>query len=406
MLLASEARRVCMTKKDCSIPLISVIVPVYNIEHYLERCIESIITQTYANLEIILVDDGSTDCSGKICDEYAKKDERIKVIHKANGGLVSARKAGIVEASGDYATYVDGDDWIEKNMYEHLFARIEDADIIISGVVRDYKSHSVCEVNKLSEGIYQGISLQTVYKNMICTEKFFERGVQPHVINVLCKKKLLLENQMQIPNEINVGEDTACIYPVLLNAKKIVLINECLYHYVMRTDSIMGTNDGKEIDRYRFLYRYFKDRFSDVIDCKKELMMQLDYLLIYFLLLKEMSIFQSAENVVFPYADIPCGSKVIVYGTGRFGKELMRYLKESKILSVVLWVDNSEIDKLKEFIALEEYDYVIIAVLLNEIVSEIEQTLLKVGMTADKIRKIDIGQIDKMISKVDYLLGK
>lgn len=395
-----------MMKKDCYNPLISVIVPIYNIEHYVERCIESIISQTYVNLEIILVDDGSTDCSGKMCDVYAKKDERIKVIHKANGGLVSARKAGIVEASGDYATYVDGDDWIEKNMYKYLFARIEDADIIISGVVRDYKSHSICEVNKLPEGVYQGISLQTIYKNMICTGKFLERGVQPHIFSVLCKKKLLLENQMQVPNEINVGEDAACIYPVLLNSKKIVLINECLYHYVMRADSIMGTNDGKELDRYRFLYRYLKKRFWDVTDCKKELMMQIDYLLIYFLLLKEMRIFESAENVVFPYADIPCGSKVIVYGTGRFGKELIRYLKESKILSVVLWVDNSEIDKLKEFIALEEYDYVIIAVLLDEIASEIERILLQVGITTEKIRKIDIDQIDKMISKVDYLLEK
>lgn len=393
-----------MIKKDCSTPLISVIVPVYNIENYIERCIESIIAQTYVNLEIILVDDGSTDSSGRICDAYAKRDERIKVIHKVNGGLVSARKTGILEASGEYAAYVDGDDWIEKNMYEYLIARIEDADVIISGVVRDYKSHSVREVNKISEGVYQGISLQDIYKSMICTGKFFERGIQPHIFNVLYKKNLLLENQIQVPNELNVGEDAACIYPVLLNAKKIVLINECLYHYVMRTDSIMGTNDGKELDRYRLLYKYLKKRFCDVTDCKKSLMMQINYLLMYFLLLKELRILQNEENIVFPYTDVPYGSKVVVYGTGRFGKELMHYIKESKVFSVVLWLDNSEIDKLKKFIVSEEYDYVFIAVLLDEVANEIEQTLLQVGITTEKIRKIDIDQINKMISKLDNLL--
>ena len=98
--------------------IVTVIVPVYNVENYLQQCIDSIIGQSYKYLEIILVDDGSTDGSGKICDEYANQDNRIKVIHKQNGGLVSARKAGLKEATGKYIAFVDSDDWIDTDMYE------------------------------------------------------------------------------------------------------------------------------------------------------------------------------------------------------------------------------------------------------------------------------------------------
>ena len=101
--------------------LVSVIVAVYNIEEYLPRCIDSISAQTYRNLEIILVDDGSTDSSGGICDDYAQKDRRIKVIHKKNGGLSDARNAGLDKVSGDYIGFVDGDDWIEEDMYRAMY---------------------------------------------------------------------------------------------------------------------------------------------------------------------------------------------------------------------------------------------------------------------------------------------
>ena len=119
--------------------LISVIVPIYNIDRYVGICIESIIKQTYDNLEIILVDDGSTDKSPVICDLYATKDNRIKVIHKPNGGLVSARKAGVQNATGKFVGYVDGDDYVEPTFFESLYNAITryDADVAISGYSRD-----------------------------------------------------------------------------------------------------------------------------------------------------------------------------------------------------------------------------------------------------------------------------
>lgn len=111
---------------------ISVIVPVYNVEQYLERCVDSIINQTYTNLEIILVNDGSTDNSGKLCDELAKKDERIRVIHKENGGLSDARNRGIEEAESDLVGFIDSDDYIDNDMYEILLKNLNNTDADLS----------------------------------------------------------------------------------------------------------------------------------------------------------------------------------------------------------------------------------------------------------------------------------
>lgn len=119
---------------------LSVIVPVYNVETYLNRCIDSIINQTYKNLEIILVDDGSTDKSGKICDKYAAIDSRIKVIHKKNGGLVSARKYGVMNATGDYITDVDSDDWIENQAFSYMIEKLSqyNPDMLVLGHKKEY----------------------------------------------------------------------------------------------------------------------------------------------------------------------------------------------------------------------------------------------------------------------------
>ena len=165
--------------------LISVIVPVYNVEEYVEKCVLSIINQTYKNLEIILVDDGSTDNSGKICDEIAIKDNRIKVIHKKNGGLSDARNVGIDIAKGDYLGFVDSDDYIDYNMYEELFDVIKchDVDIVYSNFQTEYLDGRIEGCGKNSGQIYIRSSLD-VLRDMMwdklncssCT-KLFKRTV-------------------------------------------------------------------------------------------------------------------------------------------------------------------------------------------------------------------------------------
>ena len=132
-------------KKEREETIISVVVPVYNVEKYLERCVDSILSQTVKDLEIILVDDGSTDGSGAICDAYASRQERITVCHKENGGLTSAWKAGLALASGKYTGFVDSDDWIEPDMYERMLelAEREQADMTVCGLIFDFEDPKI-----------------------------------------------------------------------------------------------------------------------------------------------------------------------------------------------------------------------------------------------------------------------
>lgn len=392
-------------KKTRFNPKISVIVPVYNIENYVKKCIESIVKQIYDNLEIILVDDGSKDDSGKICDEYACRDRRIRVIHKKNGGLVSARKAGIAEATGNYATYVDGDDWIESDMYARLIEKIGNADVIVSGVIRDYHTRFIRETNKLAEGFYEGTALNGLYRQMIYNGKFYERGIQPHVFNCLFKRELLLKNQLAVPDEINVGEDAACLYPALLDADQIVLSNDSYYHYVMRENSIMGTNDGKELERYKVLYQYLMDRFAAYLGCREELLLQLKYLMLYTLLLKEPKLLQSEKNMVFPYKGIETGAKIAIYGKGRFGKEFKNYLESGGVVKIERWIDNNEINKANINTVYENCDYIIVTVLIKEIADQIKHELQNMGVEDKKIKCIDEKEITLAISRIDEILN-
>lgn len=163
----------------------SVIVPIYKVEKYVRKCIESILSQTYEDYELILVDDGSPDNCPSICDEYAEKDRRIIVIHKSNGGLVSARNIGVQTASGDYICYVDGDDWIQNNFLETIYNRgisQDNPDMVVFGALRQYENHQVKIPAGAPEGLYIKERLKTdIYPYMIydCRKPFCSGLVFP-----------------------------------------------------------------------------------------------------------------------------------------------------------------------------------------------------------------------------------
>ena len=391
-------------KHVCCDPKISVIVPIYNIADYIDRCIKSIINQTYKNLEIILVDDGSTDCSGSICDKYAEIDKRVKIIHKKNGGLVSARKAGIIEATGVYATYVDGDDWIEENMYEKLQKQIVDADVIVSGTFRDYGKSTTCELHKIPDGVYSEKRRKILFSSMMYTGKFYERGLQGHVVNCLYERELLLKNQLQVPDEVSVGEDTACFYPLLLEARKVVLVSQCYYHYVIRENSIMGVKNGDELKRYKILYHYLTGRFAEYSEHRVDLMIQLKYMVLYTLLLKELALFQNKENLLFPYKNIKKGANVILCGKGRFGKEFKNYLEHSRMLNIKRWVDSNEINEADIHTINQDCDYIVVTVLIKEIADQIKRELQNMGIESRKIKCIDDEEIASAVGRIDEIL--
>lgn len=227
----------------------SIIVPVYNTEKYIKECVDSILNQTYQNYELILVDDGSTDTSSKICDEYKSKDSRIKVIHKTNGGLVSARKAGAEEATGEYIACIDSDDWID-NEYLSEFEKIIEKykpDIICGGLTYVYNTYT----KKLDSGIQYGIyDKEKIKKEIYPILIEGENGVGFN--NCLCgkviKRNIYLPSQMAVDDKIKIAEDHACLKPCIINSDKIYLLNSHKYYYRQNNESM--TKEKKALDLY------------------------------------------------------------------------------------------------------------------------------------------------------------
>lgn len=229
--------------------LISIIVPVYNVESYLSECVDSILKQTLQDIEIILVDDGSTDRSGVICDAYAKKDERILVIHKPNGGLTSAWKAGVEKARAPFVGFVDSDDWIDAEMFERLFttAKKADADLTICGLVYDFMDgkDSKTETSRLTKHAYDRKEIETeIFPVLINDGGFVQRTIQPARVTKLYKTKCVRKNIPLCNNEVSIGEDLQLTFSVVCDASKIAMIPDFYpYHYRINSASLTGKYD-------------------------------------------------------------------------------------------------------------------------------------------------------------------
>lgn len=217
---------------------VSIIVPVYNVELYIRKCLDSVINQTHTNLEILLVDDGSTDNSGQICDEYATKDNRIKVVHKANGGLSSARNAGLKICTGDYIGFVDSDDWIEPDMYEVLHKALTNNHVQLSCVnlTRDTENASVVNVGR--EEIPKRVLTQKEMLLYVLRGKFYAR-FSSSVCNKLFSAELINTSDFWFDENINYAEDVKFIACLIANNNIAgVHVNKPLYHYVQRQESL------------------------------------------------------------------------------------------------------------------------------------------------------------------------
>lgn len=230
--------------------LISIIVPVYKVESSLDRCIQSILKQSYKNLEIILVNDGSPDNSGVICDEYAKKDTRVKVIHKKNGGLSDARNAGIQMASGDYIGLVDSDDWIDEDMFDILIdaAKRHKADIACCGFY-------VVEENFVFERYADGIT-RCFNKKESIYELIEQKMIGNFAWNKLYKKRLF--DKIKYPKGI-VYEDILTTYKLFQHSEKVVCCGSAKYYYVMNKESITH-----KVENLYFQWQAFKEQLCKI----------------------------------------------------------------------------------------------------------------------------------------------
>lgn len=241
--------------------LVSIIVPIYKVEEYLIKCIDSLVNQTYKDLEIILVDDGSPDSCGDICDEAAKHDNRIKVVHKKNGGLSDARNAGMQIATGKYISFIDSDDFISLDFYQTLLDVIKrtDCDIVECGVLKvnpDFEDkHDISKIT--SEKTY---SAKDALVELINDGEFHQ-----HVWNKLYKREVV-ENILFEKGACN--EDEFWTYRVFGNAKKIVKVDTKMYFYLQRPGSIMGVGYSlKRLDALKAKKErqiYLEKNYSDI----------------------------------------------------------------------------------------------------------------------------------------------
>ena len=228
-------------------PLLSVIVPVYNVEKYLKRCLESILVQSWNDYEIILVDDGSTDSSAQICDLYAEKYEMIRVIHKENKGLSDTRNRGIEEASGEYVYFPDSDDWLEPNTFSELSDVIEELTYDIISFNREFFTS---EEDKL---ISAKSRIQKLSGKQALLEMLKQSDVTGFANDKIYRKKLFLDNDIEFP----VGkyyEDLGTNYKLFLKATKVYVTNQKYYHYLITNpDSITQSwNEQKLQDMFGF----------------------------------------------------------------------------------------------------------------------------------------------------------
>lgn len=252
-------------------PWISVIVPVYNVEKYIDRCVKSLLGQKFKNLEIILVDDGSVDSSGAKCDDYAvKHNEIIKVVHKKNGGLASARNEGMKYADGEYIAFVDSDDWMEEETYDILYKRVKNSnpDIITYGY-RKIKDNKIISEGraKFEEGFYSRNEIQNlILPDSIAEEKAFNQinlPVQLSACMCIYKSSFLKKNKIYFESErIVLNEDWLFNICCLCRADSFQVIHEKLYNYDTRDTSLSMSFKNDSYERKCNLYKRYKEELE------------------------------------------------------------------------------------------------------------------------------------------------
>lgn len=260
--------------------MISVIVPIYNVQDQISRCVESIISQTYSNIEIILVDDGSTDDSGIRCDAYAKMDSRIRVIHQNNKGVSAARNCGIEEAVGEWMVFVDGDDYVEPRFIERLFheAVMIDADIVMCNYILRTEDGTVIENQN-----YSVVPGKKAFGNLEALLLFENRkyGTFFDVVwNKIYRKELF--EAIRFPEGVSLVEDISVLPEIYYNANRLAILDDKLYNYVIRANSISRSTYSLKED-YQIRWPILEQRLKSYVlwDVKELVLLHLIHMYSY-----------------------------------------------------------------------------------------------------------------------------
>lgn len=380
--------------------MISVVIPVYQVKDYLEKCIASVIRQTYKNLEIILVDDGSTDGSEKICDNYQKIDSRISVVHKENGGLVSARKCGVNRATGEYLCYVDADDWIEDNYVAEFAKYIEDDEYDIIWGLTYYKDYQggvrICGKYHINEDVLSNKMCQRELYSALIGEKGFQNEI-PYSLWAKCfRSSFIRKAQNSVNNKVAYDEDFYCNIRCMLMNPRVCFVRNDGYHYLQRGSSIVHKKFDKDANKIIFNETLdFIEKNKLKMESIKKLVMIKSYVTqIYHGNMGELQI-DNADCLI-PYRNAKKGKNILLYGMGSVGQSLLEYFRISKVCNVIGCIDKMqtkleidipcyELDEISRLV----FDYVLITTIKREYIEEILEILRNYQIAGDRVAYFD-----------------
>ncbi len=364
--------------------LVSVIVPIYNISEYLEECVLSLLKQTYVNMEIILVDDGSSDNSGEICDKYAKLDSRVIVIHKKNEGLVATRKKGLEISKGEYIVNVDGDDWVDEKYIEKLVEKMEDGvEIVQCGVW--FNTESINDEHRLS--CPNDLNVSEEKKNELL-ERWLSGNaiIESYIWNKIYTRKVFEQSYMMVPNDMCIGEDIIFFINMIEHVKRIRAINEPLYYYRVRNNSLSHDNDIYKLMQHDIMTNY-------IVSCIKKMSYTInDSVIRNWYINRKVELVRRLDpniNNIFNAYKIKGlskirGKRIIIYGAGRVGAAIYNQLVKEESIKVVSWVDRNYKQCEKDYYNVKslstigdmEFDLIVIAINNKSIAQEIRDDLI------------------------------
>ncbi len=377
---------------------LGIIIPVYNDEKYLRKCLDSVLNQTYRDFQLVLVDDGSTDSSGKICDEYSKNDDRVKVIHQKNMGMLPSRYVGVKAVDCEYVSFLDADDWIDQSTYDTVAEYMrESVDIISYDIIRwfdddyQYITHSYT-----SSGFMNRKNIDNICTNMIWEKKNNSYGFEPSVCNKVFKYSILLDSIRRAKNAgiLNYGQDLAISYPIMTEADTLMILDKPLYFHRQRPRNEVAyyIKDHNYFGELARLYNYLGERFewdSNIIE-------QLDLFFAasvgYRMRMYDVSFISGRYKYMFPFGSIPAGSRIIVYGASEMGNAYVEQINRTGFAELVMQVDRNYLslqkqgvqnpDRIKE---IDDYDYIIIAATQKDTINSIVDILSNCDVPEEKI---------------------
>lgn len=379
-------------------PLVSVIIPVYNAGEYLQECLDSIAGQSYENLDIVLVDDGSTDGSATRCDAFAQRDPRVRTVHQKNMGAAKARQSGVRIASGEYICFVDADDTVKPEMVAFFMDKIGQCDLVTSGYTRETApGEYVVWTDALQEGTYETEEEKKYFiENMISFEGRFVAGIQPYLYGKLYRMEIIRDVIGEIDVSIVYSEDRDLLFRYILKAGGIRIFHESFYYYRQNPTSVIQTVNKNFMSDLNKLYLSLGKAFTGHPE-EESLRRQLELFLVsrMYWIPRFMGFSAEAQimGYVFPFSELEQGSRIVLYGAGAIGVRYYRQIYRQNQLQIAAWVDKnwkqyadrgfpvSAPGKLADC----EYDYIVIAVKKKAVAEEIKKELTGQGIKESRI---------------------